>query len=60
MCCLLVDQFTSVFTTPDPKQIVTDPISYFDHEPITDISPRNNYEKKICSFLDQNGCFNST
>ena len=27
MCCLLVDQFTSVFTTPVPKQIVTDPVS---------------------------------
>ena len=38
MCCLLVDQFTSVFTTPDPKQIVTDPVSFFAHEHITDIS----------------------
>ena len=38
MCCLLVDQFTSVFTTPDPKQIVTDSVSFFAHGPITDIS----------------------
>ena len=38
MCCLLVDQFTSVFTTPDPKQIVTDPVSFFAHEHITDIN----------------------
>ena len=29
MCCLLEDQFTSVFTTPDPKQIVTDPVLIF-------------------------------
>ena len=26
MCCLLVDQFTGVFTTPDPNHIVTDPV----------------------------------
>ena len=40
MCCLLVDQFTSVFTTPDPKQIVTDPVSFFSHEHITDINQK--------------------
>ena len=40
MCCLLVDQFTSVFTTPDPKQIVTDPVSFFAHEHITDINQK--------------------
>ena len=40
MCCLLVDQFTSVFTTPDPKQIVTDPVSFFAHEPMTDINQK--------------------
>ena len=38
VCFLLVDQFTSVFTTPDPKQIVTDPVSFFAHEHITDIN----------------------
>ena len=37
MCCLL----TSVFTTPDPKQIVTDPVSFFAHEHITDINQKN-------------------
>ena len=31
MCHLLVDQFTSVFTTPDPQQIVTEPVSLFAH-----------------------------
>ena len=40
MCCLLLDQFTCVFTTPDPKQIVSDPVSFFAHEPITDISQK--------------------
>ena len=40
MCCLLVDQFTSVFTTPDPKQIVTDPVSFFAHVHITDINQK--------------------
>ena len=40
MCCLLIDQFTSVFTTPDPKQIVTDPVSFFAHEHITDINQK--------------------
>ena len=38
MCCLLVDQFTGVFTTPDPNHIVTDPVSFFAHEHITDIN----------------------
>ena len=32
MCLLLVDQFTSVFTIPDPQQIITDPVSFFTHE----------------------------
>ena len=41
-CCLLVDQFTSFFTTPDPKQIVTDPVSFFAYKPITDISKKKN------------------
>ena len=36
MCCLLVDQFTGVFTTPDPNHIVTDPVSFFALEHITD------------------------
>ena len=40
MCCLLVDQFTSVFTTPDPNHIVTDPVSFFAHEHITDINQK--------------------
>ena len=38
MCRLLVDQFTGVFTIPDPHQIVTDPVSFFAHEPITSIN----------------------
>ena len=38
MCHLLVDQFTSVLTIPDPKQIVTDPVSFFVHEPNTGIN----------------------
>ena len=38
MCCLLVDHFTSAFTTLDPKQIVNDPVSFFAHEPNTGIS----------------------
>ena len=33
MCRLLVDQFTNVFTIPDPQQIITDPVSFFAHEP---------------------------
>ena len=37
MCRLLVDQFTSVFTIPDPQQIITDPVSLFAHEPNTGI-----------------------
>ena len=36
MCCLLVDQFTGVFTTPDPNHIV----SFFAHEHITDINQK--------------------
>ena len=40
MCCLLVDQFTGVFTTPDPNHIVTDPVSFFAHEHITDINQK--------------------
>ena len=40
MCCLLVDQFTGVFTTPDPNHIVTDPVSFFAHEHITDINKK--------------------
>ena len=31
MCRLLVDQFTSVFTIPDPQHIITGPISFFTH-----------------------------
>ena len=38
MCHLLVDQFTNVFTIPDPQQIVTDPVSFFAHEPNTVIN----------------------
>ena len=38
MCRLLVDQFTSVFTIPDPQQIITDPVSFFAHEPNTGIN----------------------
>ena len=37
MCRLLVDRFTSVFTIPDPQQIITDPVSFFAHEPNTGI-----------------------
>ena len=33
ICRLLVDQFTSVFTIPDPQHIITDPVSFFTHEP---------------------------
>ena len=33
MCRLLVDQFTSIFTIPDLQQIITDPVSFFVHEP---------------------------
>ena len=38
MCRLLVNQFTSVFTIPDPRQIITDPVSFFTHEPNTGIN----------------------
>ena len=38
MCRLLVDQFTSVFTIPDPQQIITGPVSLFSHEPYTGIN----------------------
>ena len=38
MCRLLVDQFTSVFTIPDLQQIITDPVSFFAHEPNTGIN----------------------
>ena len=38
MCRLLVDQFTGVFTIPDPQQIITDPVSFFAHGPNTGIS----------------------
>ena len=38
MCHLLVNQFPSVFTIPDPQQIITDPLSFFAHEPNTDIN----------------------
>ena len=38
MCRLLVDQFTSVFTIPDPRQIITDPVSFFTHEPTNGIN----------------------
>ena len=38
ICCLLVYQFTSVFTIPDPQQIITVPVSFFAHEPNTGIN----------------------
>ena len=38
MCRLLVDQFTSVFTIPDPQQIITDRVSFFAHELYTGIN----------------------
>ena len=38
---LLGDQFTSVFTIPDPQQIITDPVSFFSYEP-------NNNNNNIC------------
>ena len=38
MCHLLVDQFTSVFIIPDPQHIITDPVSFFAHEPNTGIN----------------------
>ena len=38
MCFLLVDQFTSVFTILDPQQIITEPVSFFLHEPNTGIN----------------------
>ena len=38
MCRLLVNQFTSVFTIPDPQQIITDPVSFFAHESNTGIN----------------------
>ena len=34
MCRLLVDQFTSVFTIPDPQQIITDPVLFLPMSPI--------------------------
>ena len=37
MCRLLLNQFTSVFTIPDTQQIITDPVSFFVHEPNTGI-----------------------
>ena len=33
-----MDQFTSVFSIPDPQQIITDPVSLFAHEPNTGIN----------------------
>ena len=41
MLLTIVDQFTSVFITPDQKQIVTDPVSFFAHDHITDINQKN-------------------
>ena len=38
MCRLLVDQFTSVLTITDPQQIITDPVSFFTHDPNTGIN----------------------
>ena len=38
MCRLLVDQFTSVFTIPDPQQIITDQVSFFAHGSNTGIN----------------------
>ena len=38
MYCSLVDQFTSVFTIPDPQQIITDPVSFVAHESNTGIN----------------------
>ena len=38
MCRLLVDQFTSIITIPDSQHIVTDPVSFFAHEPLTGIN----------------------
>ena len=38
MCLLLVDQFTSVFTIPEPQQIITNRVSFFAHEPNTGIN----------------------
>ena len=35
MCRLLVDQFTTI---PDHQQIITDPVSFFVHEPNTGIN----------------------
>ena len=31
ICCLLLDQFNSVFTKPNPHMIVTNPFSFFFH-----------------------------
>ena len=45
MCCLLEDQFTGVFTTPDPNHSVTDPVSFFAHEHITDINPKKFFNR---------------
>ena len=36
MCRLLVDQFTSVYHSR-PQHIITDPVSFFTHEPNTGI-----------------------
>ena len=38
MCRLLVDQLTSVFTISEPQQTITDPFSFFAHEPNTGIT----------------------
>ena len=35
MCRLLVDHLTSVFTIPGSQHIITDPVSFFAHEPLT-------------------------
>ena len=33
MCCILVDQFTGVFTIPDSQHIITDPVSFLPMSP---------------------------
>ena len=38
MCHFLLYQFTSVFTIPDPQQIITDAVSFFAHETNTGIN----------------------
>ena len=40
MCSLLLDQFNSVFTSPKPKMIVHDPVSFFSCQSII---PSNDY-----------------